>query len=125
MDNLINVCLKLEKIRKIKGFSQEYVAGKLCISQNSYSKIERGVSKITLTMLPKICSALEIDLNTLLNFDPSQTFNNTTKSRKLMRNPTLYNIPIEKVVELYEKLLLAKDEHIKMLESSLNSKDSL
>ncbi|MGQ0828732.1 MAG: helix-turn-helix domain-containing protein [Bacteroidota bacterium] len=120
MDNLINIGPRLEKIRKIKGFSQEYIAGKLNISQNSYSKIERGESKITLDKLPEICNALEIDLNTLLNFDPAQIFTNCTQSG-YVTNPIYNHNPLEKVVEVYEKLLLEKDERIKILEAGRNS----
>ena len=38
----LNVSSNIKKIREIKGFSQDYVATKLDITQNSYSKIERG-----------------------------------------------------------------------------------
>lgn len=58
------------KIRKLKGFSQEYMLNRLKISQNSYSKIERGEMEITVKNLNEICNVVEIDMNALKRFDP-------------------------------------------------------
>lgn len=55
--------LPLENIRKarlIKGLSQEFMAYKLAVSQNTYSRIELGLTKLCSTRLLKIASILEI-----------------------------------------------------------------
>lgn len=46
--------------RAIKGYSQEYMAFQLEISQPAYSKIERSESDITVTRVFEIAEVLEI-----------------------------------------------------------------
>lgn len=57
-NNEINLSNKIKKIREIKGFSQEYVATKLNITQNSYSKIERGETNLNFSKLNEICEII-------------------------------------------------------------------
>ena len=50
------------KRRRLKlGYSQQYMADKLGISQNMYSKFELNHSKITIGRFIAICEVLEID----------------------------------------------------------------
>lgn len=60
------VASKIRKLRENKNFSQQYLAQKIGISQNAYSKIELGYSKITLDRLIHISHILEIDTAELL-----------------------------------------------------------
>ena len=60
-----NIRTKREK----RNYTQEYLAYKLSISQNAYSKIELGYTKITLERLFQIAEILEIDVITLLDLD--------------------------------------------------------
>ena len=48
-------------------YTQEYVAKKLSISQNAYSKIERGGSKMTVERLLQIAVILETDVGELIS----------------------------------------------------------
>jgi transcriptional regulator with XRE-family HTH domain len=62
-------------IRLVRGFrkyTQDYLAMKLGISQNAYSKIELGYSKITLERLFHIAILLEIDATVLLSIDTKE-----------------------------------------------------
>jgi len=53
--------------RRLKlNYTQEYVAFKLNISQNSYSKIELGQSHLTLIRFIQLCEALEIEQDEML-----------------------------------------------------------
>ncbi|TFF37129.1 helix-turn-helix domain-containing protein [Mucilaginibacter psychrotolerans] len=47
-------------------YSQDYVAGKLAMSQNAYSKMELGQTGITLGKFMVLCQALEIEVEALL-----------------------------------------------------------
>lgn len=47
-------------------FSQAYMAGKLNISQNSYSKIEAGSTKLSYIKLLQICDVFNIDVSEFL-----------------------------------------------------------
>lgn len=55
------VIQNLRRVREFKGYSQEYVAFKLAVSQNAYSKIELGHSNLSLEKYYMICAALEVD----------------------------------------------------------------
>ena len=60
------VASNIRKIREYKNYTQEYLAAKLDISQNAYSKIELGYSKISLERLFQISEVLEINSVKLL-----------------------------------------------------------
>ena len=57
----------IRSIRIEKQFSQDYVAAKLNISQNAYSKMELGRTEIPVERLLNLVSILEVDLVELLN----------------------------------------------------------
>jgi transcriptional regulator with XRE-family HTH domain len=111
----------LEKIRKLKGFSQQYMAGQLNISQNAYSKIERREKKkIDAKTLTEICEVLEIEIEALQNFDP---FRGIEQLENINLTPTLISrilTSLEKVTILYESIILEKDARIKDLEYTIS-----
>jgi transcriptional regulator with XRE-family HTH domain len=55
------VAANVRKIREHRNYTQEYLAAKLHISQNAYSKIELGYTKITVERLFQIAEILETD----------------------------------------------------------------
>jgi transcriptional regulator with XRE-family HTH domain len=55
------VAANIRKIREHRNYTQEYLAAKLHISQNAYSKIELGYTKITVERLLQIAEILETD----------------------------------------------------------------
>ncbi|WP_428330265.1 helix-turn-helix domain-containing protein [Mucilaginibacter sp.] len=63
------VVSNIRKIREYRNYTQDYLAAKLEISQNAYSKIELGYSSITLNRLVEIAEILEIDLVDLISSD--------------------------------------------------------
>jgi transcriptional regulator with XRE-family HTH domain len=66
---------KIRKIRELKGFSQDYVASRLDMSQNNYSKIElEHNKKLSAERLDEIAKILEVDPNEILNFDDTFLF---------------------------------------------------
>ncbi|RZA01313.1 MAG: XRE family transcriptional regulator [Sphingobacteriaceae bacterium] len=56
--------------REYRNYTQEYLALKLNISQNAYSKIELGYTKITVERLFQIADILEFDVAELI--DPEE-----------------------------------------------------
>lgn len=62
------IIANIRKIREFRNYTQDYLAAKLNISQNAYSKIELGYSSITLNRLINIAGILEISLVELINF---------------------------------------------------------
>jgi transcriptional regulator with XRE-family HTH domain len=61
------VAANIRRVRESRNYTQDYLAAKLDISQNAYSKIELGYSNITLSRLVNIASILEIELIDLIN----------------------------------------------------------
>ncbi|MCX2481598.1 helix-turn-helix transcriptional regulator [Pedobacter sp. MC2016-15] len=74
MDQIISQRVKIiisniRKVREYRNYSQEYVAMKLSISQNAYSKIEVFQSKITLNRLFNIAIILNVKVKQLITID--------------------------------------------------------
>ena len=71
--------LKIRRIRESKDFTQEYMAGRLDISQNVYSKIESGTVKLTTDRLKLIADILEVSEENLIqdDFNIFNIYNNT------------------------------------------------
>jgi transcriptional regulator with XRE-family HTH domain len=63
------IVANIRKIREHRNYTQDYLAAKLRISQNAYSKIELGYSSITLNRLIEIAEILEIELTDLISPD--------------------------------------------------------
>lgn len=61
--------IKIRRIRESKSFSQDYMANRLNISQNVYSKLESGGVKLTTERLKQIAEILEIPEETLYKED--------------------------------------------------------
>ncbi|MES2827975.1 MAG: helix-turn-helix transcriptional regulator [Bacteroidota bacterium] len=66
------VIRNIKKIRHYKNYSQDFIATKLDISQNAYSKIELGHSKISLMRFFQIASVLGVDESQLIKLDLSK-----------------------------------------------------
>jgi len=69
MINIEFVASNIRKARLYKNYSQDYLAYKLKISQNAYSKIELGYTKIGLERLMAIADVLETELYKLIGAD--------------------------------------------------------
>ncbi|AMR30661.1 transcriptional regulator [Mucilaginibacter sp. PAMC 26640] len=77
MKNLLNIKVKavaanIRIKREELNYTQEYLAAKLNISQNAYSKIELGYTKITLERLFQIAEVLDADLIELIKTESEQ-----------------------------------------------------
>src|ERR1700712_916992 len=75
MNDVLNIKIKaiaanIRNKREQRNYTQEYLAAKLRISQNAYSKIELGYTKITVERLFQIADILEFDVTDLINTKP-------------------------------------------------------
>ena len=59
---IMMVAEKIRSRREYMNYTQQYVAGKLRITQNAYSKIECGRISINVQRLFEIAAALETDV---------------------------------------------------------------
>lgn len=63
---------KIRIVRQLKGYSQEYMAMRLGISQNAYSKLERGRIKLKNARVILISEILEIPTYNLLKVEETR-----------------------------------------------------
>lgn len=68
---LQHIMQTIRQRRLALNYSQEYMAYKMQMGQNCYSKIELGNSKLTVERLLNICELLELDSREILQ--PRQT----------------------------------------------------
>jgi len=64
-----SVASNIRRVREFRNYTQEYVARKIGISQNAYSKLELGFHKLSLERLFQIADVLEIECAVLLQHD--------------------------------------------------------
>jgi transcriptional regulator with XRE-family HTH domain len=62
---------KLKILREINNYTQEYVASILDISQNAYSLIEKGTTKITLDRIEVLAELYKTTPSELVSFNDS------------------------------------------------------
>lgn len=103
------IIMKIRRHRDIKGFSQEYMAEKMNLTQSTYAKIENNYTKLTIDRLNEISKILEIDISDLLQEKHPKIYN-------IYNNEIGYieNLHIENK-ELLKELLDTKNELIDIL----------
>ncbi len=114
---------KVERIRMFRGIKQEYLANKLGISQPQVSKIEQQ-EEIEESLLNQIAEILGVTPETIKNFDEDNLtyhINNqynfyNTEIKDNATNNFVFN-PIEKIAELYERLLNSEREKNELLKN--------
>lgn len=112
---------KVERIRMFKGIKQEYLANRLGVSQPQVSKIEQQ-EEIEESLLKQIAEILGVTPDVIRSFDEDKImqvinhqyniYNNEIKDNAT--NNFVFN-PIEKIAELYERLLASEREKNELL----------
>ena len=107
------VSKNIRKYRDLKGFSQEYMAEQMNLTQSAYAKIENTETKLTIDRLNEISKILEVDIANLLEQKNSNIFKNNKIENifTYVENLTLEN------KELLQELLNTKNKLIKVLEN--------
>ncbi len=105
----------IRKQRELKGYSQEYMADILNISQASYARIENEETKVTVERLYKIAEILNSSIIDFFDVDKVsiQNQNNNESGFGYVQNLHIEN------KEVYEKLLKSKDEQIQLLSKTI------
>ncbi len=111
---------KIRQIRELKGFTQEYIADKLGISQRAYSKIENNQTKIDWERITKIAEVFGVDPIDMISFDDNLIFNNCNQSGKF---ETFINNMPERLIEQYEKRINDLNEEVLFLRRQLEKKE--
>jgi transcriptional regulator with XRE-family HTH domain len=96
----MNIGSKIRKRRIEKGYSQEYLADKLSISQATLSNIESDKSIPDILVLQKITKELDLEVQDLLNSE--KIIINNVENNHGVGYAEIVNQLSEKVIEQYE-----------------------
>jgi len=113
----------IKEIRKKLGYSHEYMAHMLDLSQVAYTKLESNQTKLTVERLYKIAEILEVEIGELLDIQPSNQFNQTNKDSSTGYLQQIENFhqenkeQNEKIIALYEQRIEDKETVITELKN--------
>jgi len=118
----------ISRIRELKDMKQDALALALGISQQMVSNIENSET-VDEQRLIEIAKALDVSVEAIKNFSEEAVFNiigNTIQDNGTLSTTTgnfncTFN-PLDKVVELYERLVQAEKDKVEYLEKLLNGK---
>jgi transcriptional regulator with XRE-family HTH domain len=114
---------KLRVLREFRNYSQEYIAEKLGITQNAYSRIENNQTKITAERLGRLAVILNIPpMELLSDKEPVLHFSDPPQSHPaLASREDHWKEMIENTRQLYGQVICSKDEKIAFLENEIHT----
>ncbi|WP_337964633.1 helix-turn-helix transcriptional regulator [uncultured Flavobacterium sp.] len=117
----------ISRIRELRGMKQEALAEAIGLSQQTVSSIE-GSEEVETKKLIEIAKVLGVTVEAIENFSEESVFNyfNTYYDTKdSVINAGNYNCtfnPLDKVIELYERLVQVEKDKNEYLENLLKGK---
>lgn len=125
MEKTIKIGPNIKFIRNLKGFKQEAVAQELGISQAEYSLIENS-NFVDDQIIFQIAQIFNVTPDIIKEFNENQAFysienkiDNSTIHENAQGIHQVFS-PVEKVIELYERLLASEREKIEILKTQNN-----
>lgn len=119
----------ISRIRELRGMKQDALAEAIGVSQQYVSNLESSET-VDYAKLTEIAKILGVTVEAIENFSEESVFNffnnfydNSANNGYLnnTNNHCTFN-PLDKVVELYERLVLAEKEKVEYLEKLLGGK---
>jgi transcriptional regulator with XRE-family HTH domain len=112
-----NIGFSIKRMRQQKGYSQEFMAAKLDVTQASYARIESQQIKLSVDRLQQIAEVLETDIATF--FDSTRlTIQNQTNNEGAYGNGYIENLHIENK-ETTQKLIQTLEKEIDYLKKEI------
>lgn len=110
--NMLHVGRKIERVRRLRGMTQSDLGGILGITKQAVSKLEQ-TEQVDDERLKEVAEALGVTEEGLKKYNEETVLYNTINfyencgvtTSAVSNNHTFNNFPIEKTVELFEKLL--------------------
>lgn len=119
----------VKRIREILGMKQDFLATSLGLSQQAISQLEQK-EVLDTAVLEKVSKVLGVSEEAIKNFTEeaainiiSTTFNSHDQSTSIAYRSSLTFNPIEKIIELYERMLTMEREKNELLRKLLNLKE--
>lgn len=105
---------EIRSVREAKGYSQEYLAEMLDISQSSYANMESGKSTLSVDRLIRVCDILQIDIHRLLD---NESVNLPNDNSRLNSDGLNSDVLTPEVRKLYTELIAEMRSEIAFLRS--------
>ncbi len=116
----------IKRLREIMGVKQEALARQLNITQQSFSEMEKR-ELIEEATLEKVAEALKVPVRAIKNMTEESVVNyintfNDNSNGNFNNYHCTFN-PIDKIVELYERILKEKEEKLALTEKLLGKNE--
>lgn len=108
---------KIRSLRLLRGYSQEYMASELDVTQTTYSRIETDKQKLTAPVLERLAQVLGVSVADITSNEPLIIQNNASNYGAQGRIENFF----ADQKELYQKMLDAKDREIERLTKQVDS----
>lgn len=105
---------EIRRLRMAKSFSQDYMAEKLGITQQAYSKIENQISEASISRLQQICEILDVPLPQLLGLDEDALEDENGDSLTLSERKLYHEIIVNQ-----QRIIEKQEETIRSISASL------
>ena len=121
----LHIGKKIERVRKLRGLTQEDIGAGLGISKQAVSKLEQSetIDEERLTQIAKVLGVTleglkgfkeDFVLYNTNNFNEGSSVNNSSVNNSYECTTNIHN-PLEKIIELYESLLKSEREKVEIL----------
>lgn len=107
---------KIKKLRELKGFKQEYMAERLGITQQSYSKLESEKADVSFSRIEQLAEIFEMKPEDLVAFDAQYVFNSYGENK---RHQVAYNNFPQELRQLYEDKIKLLEDKLKYQEAEI------
>ncbi len=116
---------RIRHLRHQKDYSQEWMAGKLKISQTAYSRLESGVvEKVNPDIYCAIAEILETDIASLLSPESGPTFNNYNQQNCEIGIIHKYNANTDSFLKIIAAQMEALQQQIALLNTLLQNNEN-
>jgi len=113
--------IKLAEARKNKGYSQGFVAEKLCLNESNYCRREKGHIKISIEEWRKLAELFGVQIEDIFEPEENSVYIYNEHSSSIYQNnnnSTIYSIP-EFMLEALQKQIKQIEEENKTLKERL------
>lgn len=123
--NMLHVGRKIERVRRLRGLTQSDLGGILGITKQAVSKLEQ-TEQVDDDRLKQVAEALGVTEDGLKKFNEETVLYNTINfyencgvtTSAVSNNHTFNNFPIDKAIEIFEKLLQKEREKFESIKNA-------
>ncbi len=116
----MEISTKIKQLRDSHGYSQDYVAEQIGISQAAYSKLESGQTKTTIDRAQQLAKFYDVDTEFFFSSDSKFTHYGKDSSYGPIQTNNNYYAD-EKITNLYNMLLEEKNRTIEEYKEMVDS----